>query len=513
MAKKYVPEGAFLACDKGTSPSTLRVSNNKNTTIYSVPMASELDFLPFFNIKPMGLCTNPLKWATGASCLPTIVTGWQEPKDGVKINGSRMLLEDSFCNCIFGGKINIFFDRAAAVSYGVGEGKMPSDYIKEGFDWIAEQNKKNRDMRDQMLPDWMKPVTGAGDWFNDLGAGLVEGAVNGVVGLGETLYQVGQDPVGTAEALGGMVSDGWNAATEGVGNAWDWASKGDNWSNAAEGAWNWASDGQNWADAGSAAWEGTKDAASWVAENPRTIGTTVGEFIPDAAAAVYTGGTSLAATAGKTVLKEGAEAVVEKTVKETVGEAVEQGVKKGADDVAEAGAKRGIAETMEQLAKKEGENIAKVTDGSIDEIAEQVVKKPTYRIGESDGGPGTWENRHSPQKGADYQKKTTGAPDNTEYVVKTDKMKSGEKKFDGYDPETNTLQDSKDWDKWPPKGDSDWARRRRQQMLDSARKDAEIAQEAGSKLEWHVPTQAKADELADLFDDANIDIDVIVVPK
>lgn len=273
MAKKYVPEGAFLACDKGTSPSTLRVSNNKNTTIYSVPMASELDFLPFFNIKPMGLCTNPLKWATGASCLPTIVTGWQEPKDGVKINGSRMLLEDSFCNCIFGGKINIFFDRAAAVSYGVGEGKMPSDYIKEGFDWIAEQNKKNRDMRDQMLPDWMKPVTGVGDWFNDLGAGLVEGAVNGVVGLGETLYQVGQDPVGTAEALGGMVSDGWNAATEGVGNAWDWASKGDNWSNAAEGAWNWASDGQNWADAGSAAWEGTKDAASWVAENPRTIGT------------------------------------------------------------------------------------------------------------------------------------------------------------------------------------------------------------------------------------------------
>jgi hypothetical protein len=370
MAKKYVPEGAFLACDKGTSPSTLRVSNNKNTTIYSVPMASELDFLPFFNIKPMGLCTNPLKWATGASCLPTILTGWQAPKDGVKINGSRMLLEDSFCNCIFGGKINIFFDRAAAVSYGVGEGKMPSDYIKEGFDWIAEQNKKGREMRDQMLPDWMKPVTGVGDWFSDLGTGLVEGAVNGVVGLGETLYQVGQDPVGTAEALGGMVSDGWNAATEGVGNAWDWASKGDNWSNAAEGAWNWASDGQNWANAGNAAWEGTKDAAGWVAENPRKIGTTVGEFIPDAVAAVYSGGTSLAATAGKTVLKEGGEAVVEQTVKNVAEEAVEQGVKKGADDVVEAGAKRGIAETMEQLAKKEGGDIAKVTDGVADDIIE-----------------------------------------------------------------------------------------------------------------------------------------------
>ncbi|MEI3790885.1 MULTISPECIES: PAAR-like protein [unclassified Chryseobacterium] len=382
MAKKYVPEGAFLACDKGTSPSTLRVSNNKNTTIYSVPMASELDFLPFFNIKPMGLCTNPLKWATGASCLPTILTGWQAPKDGVKINGSRMLLEDSFCNCIFGGKINIFFDRAAAVSYGVGEGKMPSDYIKEGFDWIAEQNKKGREMRDQMLPDWMKPVTGVGDWFSDLGTGLVEGAVNGVVGLGETLYQVGQDPVGTAEALGGMVSDGWNAATEGVGNAWDWASKGDNWSNAAEGAWNWASDGQNWANAGNAAWEGTKDAAGWVAENPRKIGTTVGEFIPDAVAAVYSGGTSLAATAGKTVLKEGGEAVVEQTVKNVAEEAVEQGVKKGADDVVEAGAKRGIAETMEQLAKKEGGDIAKVITKDADELAAEAAEQAAKEAAE-----------------------------------------------------------------------------------------------------------------------------------
>lgn len=368
MAKKYVPEGAFLACDKGTSPSTLRVSNNVNTTIYSVPMATEADFLPFFNLKPMGLCTCPAKWATGVSCLPT-VPKWDHPKEGVKINGNRMLLEDSSCNCIFGGKISIFFDRAAAVEYGIGEGKMPSDYIKDGFDWIAEQNEKSRATRDSMLPDWMKPVTGVSDWFGDLSTGLVEGAVNGVVGLGETLYQVGQDPVGTAEALGGMASDAWNATTEGVSNAWDWGTKSENWSNAAEGAWNWASDGQNWADAGNAAWEGTKDAAGWVAENPRKIGTTVGEFIPDAVAAVYSGGTSLAATAGKTALREGGEAVVEKTVKEAVGEAVEQGAKKGADDVAEAGAKKGIAETMEQLAKKDGGDIAKVTDGA-DEIIE-----------------------------------------------------------------------------------------------------------------------------------------------
>jgi len=376
MAKKYVPEGAFLACDKGTSPSTLRVSNNVNTTIYSVPMATEADFLPFFNLKPMGLCMCPAKLATGTgiTCLPTVLK-WDHPKDGVKINGNRMLLEDSTCNCIFGGKISIFFDRAAAVEYGMGEGKMPSDYIKDGFDWIAEQNEKSREMRDSMLPDWMKPVTGVSDWFSDMNTGLVEGAINGVVGLGETIYQVGQDPVGTVEALGGMASDAWNATTEGVSNAWDWGTKSENWSNATEGAWNWASDGQNWADAGSAAWEGTKDAAEWVAENPRKIGTSVGEFVPDAVAAAYTMGGSAAVSAGKVALKEGAEEVVERAARE----AVEEGVEKAGKEALEAGAKRTTAEVMEQLAKHEGGDIAKVVTKSADELAaaaaEQAAKE------------------------------------------------------------------------------------------------------------------------------------------
>ena len=72
-------------------------------------------------------------------------------------------------------------------------------------------------------------------------------------------------------------------------------------------------------------------------------------------------------------------------------------------------------------------------------------KTLTYQHGQSDGGPGTWQKQTTPTGGADYQHKVTGAPKDTEYVVKTNKMKSGEKKFDGYDPETNTLIDSKDW--------------------------------------------------------------------
>ncbi|MBL3549160.1 MULTISPECIES: DUF4280 domain-containing protein [unclassified Chryseobacterium] len=366
MAKKYVPEGAFLACDKGTSPSTLRVSFNKNTTIYDVPMATEADKFPFFHLKPMGLCTCPAKWATGVTCLPTTLQ-WDNPKDGVKINGNRMLLEDSTCNCIFGGKISIFFDRATAVAYGVGEGKMPSDYIKEGFDWLEQKTKESRADRNKMIPDWMKPIAGAKDWFDDLGTGLVEGAVNGVVGLGEVIYQVGQDPVGTAEAIGGMVKDGY----KGVKDAYTWTTTPGNLEKAANDSWEWANKEENWDKLGDDIVKGAQKTGDWIANNPRKIGNTVGEFIPDAVAAVYTAGGSVAATAGKTVLKEGAEVVVEKTVKEVA----EAGAEKVGKEALEAGAKKGIKETLEQLAKKESDDIAAVVTREADELAADALKQ------------------------------------------------------------------------------------------------------------------------------------------
>ena len=54
-----------------------------------------------------------------------------------------MLLEDSFCDCIFGGRLIYFFDCSKAVKFGVGgRQKCQIDYIKEGFDWLAEQENK-----------------------------------------------------------------------------------------------------------------------------------------------------------------------------------------------------------------------------------------------------------------------------------------------------------------------------------------------------------------------------------
>src|SRR5690554_2450422 len=142
------------------------------------------------------------------------------------------------------------------------------------------------------------------------------------------------------------------------------------------------------------------------------------------------------------------------------------------------------------------------------------VKKPSYIHGKSDGGPGVWKKEATPTKGAEYQQKVTGAPKDTEYVVDTDRMASGKKKFDGYDPNTNTLIDAKDWDTgtkgWPPEG-QEWASRK---VADIAKKDSSIAKEVGSRLEYHVPTTDKANQLSKIFMKERIKgVALVVTPK
>lgn len=353
MAKKYVPEGVYLACDCGTSPSTFRISHHENTSIYAVPMATEADRLSFFNIKPMGLCKKQLYMP----CSPK-VKQWDDPQEGIKINGNRLLLEDSTCKCMIGGKITIHFDRESAVAASAGNGKMPSDYIKEGFDWLFEGAAENRAIRDQWirdhLPDWMVSVAHAEDWFGDFSVSLVEGAVDGVVGLGETVYQVAQDPVGTAEALGGMAKDAYN-----------WTTTGENWTNLANDTWEWTSN-----QSLSSIWEGTQNAVGWVAKNPRKIGNTVGEFIPDAVAVYLTAGGSAAVSAGEVAVKEVGEEVAERAVRE----AIEEGVEKAARETVEEGLEKAGKELLEDLAGEAGD-IPKVVSKAVDDKIDDALKK------------------------------------------------------------------------------------------------------------------------------------------
>ncbi len=364
MSKKYIPEGSWLACDKGTCPSSFRISHNNNTKIYGSKLASEADLLPFFNIKPMGFCS-----VSKMACSP-VVFKWDDPQEGVRVNNYRLLKEDSTCKCLLGGTIKIYFDRGSAAAACVaGEIKMPTEYIKEGFDWIAEKNAKLREERDALLPDWMKSVTHVTDWMEDFSVGLAEGAINGVVGMGEGIYQIAQDPVGTAEAIGGMVGDGYTAAKEGLTNAMEWGSKGDNWNNAYNSTKTWVSNSENWKGAANSAWESTKEAGDWVAKNPRTIGTTVGQFIPDVVAAVYTAGGSEALTAAKLAAKEAARLAEEAAARQ----------------LEKAAAKKLLEEEAARLGTKliarEGEEVVgKVVVKSEAELAEEAATKAAKEV-------------------------------------------------------------------------------------------------------------------------------------
>ena len=90
-------------------------------------------------------------------------------------------------------------------------------------------------------------------------------------------------------------------------------------------------------------------------------------------------------------------------------------------------------------------------------------------------------------------------------------MPSGQKAFDGYDPKRDVLLDAKDWDDWPI--DKKFAI---DSVLEDARQSSDIAKQAGKKLEWHVPTEAKKQQLEKIFKsrlDLGIDIDIVVTPK
>ena len=88
-------------------------------------------------------------------------------------------------------------------------------------------------------------------------------------------------------------------------------------------------------------------------------------------------------------------------------------------------------------------------------------------------------------------------------------MLSRRKAFDGYDPKRDVLLDAKDWDDWPI--DKKFAI---DSVLDDAQNSSDIAKQAGRKLEWHVPTEAKKQQLDAIFrDKPDIKITVVVTPK
>lgn len=113
----FVSNTALLQCSFGMSPSPLMILPNNQIMGSSGPLASIMDFKPFANILPFGMCSsasNPMVAAataanlgipTSVPCIPVTVAPWIVGSPTVQTKTSSALNNTSQCMCIWGGVI------------------------------------------------------------------------------------------------------------------------------------------------------------------------------------------------------------------------------------------------------------------------------------------------------------------------------------------------------------------------------------------------------------------------
>jgi len=109
--KRYVPEGVYLVCDKGTKPSELKSLSYRETTLFGEHMTTKVDKMLNINFDPFGPCS----MMNGSMCTAP-VTDWTNLTDSVRLGGNELLLENSELPCTLGGKIKIFYSMQAAMA-------------------------------------------------------------------------------------------------------------------------------------------------------------------------------------------------------------------------------------------------------------------------------------------------------------------------------------------------------------------------------------------------------------
>lgn len=114
--KPVVVQGTLLKCSFGNAPAPMTVLPDKKVNAM-LPVAVKSDHIPFLNILPFGMCSNPanptVAAATAAAmgvltpmpCIPCTVQDWTGACAGVKVHGKEALNMDSKLSCLYGGSI------------------------------------------------------------------------------------------------------------------------------------------------------------------------------------------------------------------------------------------------------------------------------------------------------------------------------------------------------------------------------------------------------------------------
>jgi hypothetical protein len=108
MPGPVATDGTLMMCDFGVAPAGLIVE----------PAANILNIIPIVNIPPFVLCESPMNpevialtlaalgVPTPAPCLPIVVDPWVAPST-VLMDGMPVLTEGAFCECLWGGTIDL----------------------------------------------------------------------------------------------------------------------------------------------------------------------------------------------------------------------------------------------------------------------------------------------------------------------------------------------------------------------------------------------------------------------
>ena len=90
--KKLVPQGVYLACDKGALPTELTVINHSEVYLFEEPVATTADMIPMVNIQPFGTCM-----VTGSACMPVPIM-WEGFEDGCSSGSSTPCWKTAYCS-------------------------------------------------------------------------------------------------------------------------------------------------------------------------------------------------------------------------------------------------------------------------------------------------------------------------------------------------------------------------------------------------------------------------------
>ncbi len=101
-----ITDTAQLACNQGTTTSSLVVVSQDFVTIEDKPIATEQDIQPNTNILPFGQCKLKPTSSGYLPCMPALQK-WEKIAEKHTINDNAILTDESFCMCTVGGKISV----------------------------------------------------------------------------------------------------------------------------------------------------------------------------------------------------------------------------------------------------------------------------------------------------------------------------------------------------------------------------------------------------------------------